>query len=62
MRERNTILDMSDRERSAIVSRFTAGDTIALLAWDYDTHELTVEYVVREALRAKAKRKRGGKS
>jgi hypothetical protein len=60
VKPRTTLLDMSDRERSAIVSRFVAGDTIALLAWDYDCHELTVEYVVREAL--KAKRKRGGKA
>ena len=59
MKSRTTLLDMSDRERAAIVSRFVAGDTIALLAWDYDCHELTVEFVVREALRGMGKRKRG---
>lgn len=41
----------SDRIRDAITDRFRAGDTIDLLAWDYDLHPLAVEYCLRLALR-----------
>jgi hypothetical protein len=57
----NRLVDLIPRTRSVIVERFTAGDTIALLAWDYDCHELTVEYVVREAMRGGKKKRKGGR-
>ncbi len=38
------------RVRSAIVSRFRAGDSVALLAWDYDVKRAAVEECFREAM------------
>jgi hypothetical protein len=38
------------RVRDAIVSRFRAGDSVALLAWDYMHKRTEIEFCLREAL------------
>ncbi len=38
------------RVRDAIVSRFRAGDSVALLAWDYSYKRTEIEFCLREAL------------
>jgi hypothetical protein len=54
------LLSITPSVRDAIVDRFVAGDTIALLAWDFELHDLTVEYLVRDALRGKPRKKKRG--
>lgn len=46
------------RVRDAIASRFKAGDSIALLAWDYGFKRVEIEFCVREAMRPKKKAKK----
>lgn len=49
------------RVREAIVDRLRAGDTVALLAWDYGYTRRGIEFCLREALKAKAEQKRRGR-
>lgn len=44
------------RVRDAIASRFKAGDSIALLAWDYGYKRVEIEFCIREAMGRKRKR------
>lgn len=45
------------RVRSAIVSRFRAGDSVALLAWDFMFKRSEIEFCLREALKRKEVRR-----
>lgn len=48
------------RVRDAIASRFRAGDSIALLAWDYMYKRIEIEFCIREAMK-RPKKARGGR-
>lgn len=56
-RESKVIELPQKRVRDAIASRFKAGDSIALLAWDYGFKRVEIEFCVREAMKRKRKSK-----
>lgn len=44
------------RVRSAIADRFRAGDSVALLAWDFNHTRHEIEFCIREAMKRKSRR------
>lgn len=52
---------MPDDVAEAIAHRFRAGDTIGLLAWDYNRTHLEIEAAIRRFMLAIGERKAAGK-
>lgn len=50
-RESKVVEIPQKRVRDAIASRFKAGDSIALLAWDYGYKRIEIEFCIREAMK-----------